>query len=533
VERGVEGWTLKALLAVPVAGEAARRPVLKERAGRAETGHMTRTKTGKLLAAAALGAASLGAAGLGASSAAAAPAPHTAPAPAAVQAAAPAAVPAGAHVAASGPIVAEAAVPGGGGYWETTSSGYVTASGTATSYGDLRNEQLAQPILGMASTPDGKGYWLVASDGGVFTFGDARFFGSTGAERLNQPVVGMAPTTDGNGYWLVASDGGIFTFGDARFMGSTGNERLNQPVVGMSSTPTGNGYWLVASDGGIFTFGDARFLGSTGNERLVRPVIGMAPTADGNGYWLVASDGGVFTFGDAPFLGSLGASPTGLGTVGILPEGGGYWLLSGAGGATSFGGPPVPVASVPQIPQLPPSTDPSVDTQPSAAFDASCFTVSNVSGCDSTALALINAARSSEGYGPLVLPTNYEALSQTQQLVAVFDAERTSRGLVAVTENGTDDVLAQQGAAASADPTGPAGYSWGSIMSDGYSTPLAADFGWMYDDGPGGTNVDCTVAGQAGCWGHRNNILLPWATQVGVAAAVPAGDLVLTGLFTN
>jgi hypothetical protein len=30
----------------------------------------------------------------------------------------------------------------------------------------------------------------------------------------------------------------------------------------------------------------------------------------------------------------------------------------------------------------------------------------------------------------------------------------------------------------------------------------------MYDDGAGSANIDCTPSNPAGCWGHRENILL-------------------------
>src|SRR6185437_12335066 len=70
-----------------------------------------------------------------------------------------------------------------------------------------------RPIVAMAATPDNGGYWEVASDGGIFAFGDAGFYGSEGGHALNAPIVGMAVAPKGLGYWEVASDGGIFTFG--------------------------------------------------------------------------------------------------------------------------------------------------------------------------------------------------------------------------------------------------------------------------------------------------------------------------------
>jgi ribosomal protein L24E len=394
----------------------------------------------------------------------------------------------------------------------------------------------AYPIVGIAPTHDSKGYWMVASNGGVFTFGDAHFYGSLGNVALNQPIVGMAATPDGKGYWLVASDGGIFTFGDARFYGSTGNVRLNKPIVGMAATHNGDGYLMVASDGGIFTFGDAHFYGSTGNVNLAEPIVGMASTPNGAGYWLVASDGGVFNFGDAPFHGSAVAFNQALGasSVGILAVEAGYWVPNDMGAVDALGAPGVAGTNPAQTNVLPAGENPSASIGPSSAFVDNCYGGDpNISGCNSAALADVNYARSTEGLGNLSLPSDFYSLSNTSQLVAVANAERTSRGLPAFPENGTLDSLAQQAAGLGQDPEGPSNYTWGSNIAFGAATPLAADFGWMYDDGPNSANVDCQAAGDAGCWGHRDNVLSPWTGAAGAGDFDNNGTVQLTQLFVE
>jgi uncharacterized protein YkwD len=446
-------------------------------------------------------------------------------------------------VTSSSPIVGLAPA-GSTGYWMVSAAGGVFSFGTAGFYGSLGSVHLAKPIVGMASTTTGKGYWLVASDGGVFAFGDARFHGSTGGVRLVKPIVAMASTPTGNGYWLVASDGGVFSFGDARFHGSTGGVRLVKPIVGMASTPTGNGYWLVASDGGVFSFGGARFHGSTGGVRLAQPIVGLASTATGNGYWLVASDGGVFNFGDAPYRGSAVSfnAPSGAHSVGIIPVGSGYWVPNNLGRVDSLGAPAAPsssqlVVSTATAPsnQLPSQVMPTRSIGPSTAFIEACWsTPVNVQSCDAAALTDVNVARSAEGYGPLPLPANYESLAPRQQLIAVANAERTSRGLPAFGENATLDSMAQGGAqGAGADPTGPNGFTWASNIAWGDPTALAADFGWMYDDGLNSENIDCTTTNQTGCWGHRENVLSPWGGSAGAGVYNNAGVMQLTQLFVE
>ena len=364
--------------------------------------------------------------------------------------------------------------------------------------------------VGEAIKPGGNGYWAVypdgtveaASDGGVFSFGGAPFYGSMGGRPLVAPIVGMAPTPDGHGYWLVAADGGVFSFGDARFYGSTGGIRLNQPIVGMAPTPDGHGYWLVAADGGVFTYGDARFHGSGSGTLPQQGVRAVAVAGDGQGgYWIETSSGTPLAF-DAPLSAQSPAQPAG----------------STAVAAT----------------QLAPSQTPDRSIAPSTAFQSSCFGPSaSVASCNSAALADINSARADEGYGPLPLPADYGSLSLQAQLIATANAERTSRGLPAFPEDPSVDAMAQQGAQQGTDPVGPAGYGWSSNWAENYPTALAADFVWMYDDGTGSPNIDCTAANDSGCWGHRRNILSPWAGRAGAGVSDNNGSLNLTQLFVE
>ena len=167
----------------------------------------------------------------------------------------------------------------GPGYDMVASDGGVFAFGDAGFYGSTGAMALSKPIVAMAAVPGGGGYWLVASDGGVFAFGDAGFYGSLpglpAPERPTSAVVGMAAAPGGGGYWEVTSAGDVYSFGDAGFYGSTGAMALSKPIVAMAAVPGGGGYWLVASDGGVFAFGDAGFYGSLADVRLHAPIVGM------------------------------------------------------------------------------------------------------------------------------------------------------------------------------------------------------------------------------------------------------------------
>jgi hypothetical protein len=144
--------------------------------------------------------------------------------------------------------------------------------------------------------------------------------------------------------------------------------------------------------------------------------------------------------------------------------------------------------------------------------------------CDEASLKAIDSARASEGLGPLELPAGYEDLGLAAQLVAVTNAERTSRGLPAWhSPDGNLDVLAAQALGSATDPNGPTGSTWAANTAYGMLTVLQADYEWMYNDGPGGTNPGCSAPGQAECWWHRDNILSPWPGSIG-AAVQPRAD---------
>jgi hypothetical protein len=163
---------------------------------------------------------------------------------------------------------------------------------------------------------------------------------------------------------------------------------------------------------------------------------------------------------------------------------------------------------------LPPD-NPSASVPPQVM--PACTTVDDDSaGCIDSVLHNINYARSLEGLGPLVLPPDYATDSVTVQQLVLTDEERGDRGLLPE-YSGLDSALnsaALTGARASTDPGLPSGFQGpgGSIFAQD-DTPLGADFAWMYDDGYGGTNRDCTSPTGSGCWGHRDNILGSWTTS--------------------
>jgi hypothetical protein len=156
----------------------------------------------------------------------------------------------------------------------------------------------------------------------------------------------------------------------------------------------------------------------------------------------------------------------------------------------------------PAAPINPPSNPSSNGIFGSCSGDAAC--VNDMNG--------VRAAQ--ENLAPLSLPSNWSSLTGPEQMFVWTNLERTSRGEAAITNLvNTYDSSVQTGLTTDSDPdpTNAPG-AWGSIWAGAFSTVLGAEYGWEYNDGPGGANLDCTTPTSPGCWGHRDNILADAAT---------------------
>ncbi|HUD07121.1 MAG TPA: fibronectin type III domain-containing protein [Candidatus Saccharimonadales bacterium] len=188
-----------------------------------------------------------------------------------------------------------------------------------------------------------------------------------------------------------------------------------------------------------------------------------------------------------------------------------------------------PSTAVPQVAEsaqqatggiLPPD-NPSESLPPNPNFngDGDCpyYIYSNTSTCNNNVLsATDNTLNVLESLPPLSFNLNaFQSLTPEEQIFVTINIERVDRGLTPITALTTQlNGVAQTGASDNTDPilssnlTGNVQVvAWASIFAGGTNNPLGSDYYWMYDDGPGGINGDCTYAGEAGCWGHRDVIL--------------------------
>ncbi len=173
------------------------------------------------------------------------------------------------------------------------------------------------------------------------------------------------------------------------------------------------------------------------------------------------------------------------------------------------------------------SGDPAANRSLSPATWRACSENPTSGACISSALADINAARAAEGVRAMVLPGGFASMSVPVQLLNLANLERVDRGLAPILGlSAALDQDAQSGAAQDADPmpTHFYGNEATSNWAGGDNSALEADFEWMYDDGPGSGNLDCTSSDSSGCWGHRHDILWHFSSPIAMGAGDATGQ---------
>ena len=170
----------------------------------------------------------------------------------------------------------------------------------------------------------------------------------------------------------------------------------------------------------------------------------------------------------------------------------------------------------------------SLPPKPNFLTSSSCRGAKDTATCNKIVLsATANARKVLEAMRAMSFSlAAYEKLSHLKQLFVTANLERLDRKLPIITEMTKSlDTIAQVGAKKNEDPPFsllpktyklPGGgqiISAGANWASGYDNPLGSNYGWMYDDGLGSPNIDCTASHRAGCWGHRDNILRSYGSK--------------------
>jgi hypothetical protein len=177
---------------------------------------------------------------------------------------------------------------------------------------------------------------------------------------------------------------------------------------------------------------------------------------------------------------------------------------------------PVPFPTVKPYPMPPhPGSGQSTSFTPPQV----CYSQPTGVTCEELAVNALDVARRRVGLKPYHLPSDFLTLTPEEQLLVLANSDRaaykeqTFYGLDSDLSNYATQDLA---VAPYSDP-GVAGtnpivdtvplYYQAEDSAQGYPNVLLAYGSWLYDDGPGSPNVDCTAKNPSGCWTHRDNIL--------------------------
>lgn len=147
--------------------------------------------------------------------------------------------------------------------------------------------------------------------------------------------------------------------------------------------------------------------------------------------------------------------------------------------------------------------------------------------CVNAGVYWLDQARAALGLRPYELPADFPSLSPDKQAFILVNLDRIQYGLDPITGLTQElDGFALTGVRndqdpESTDPDFPAGGDW----AGAYTNMVVAYEAWMYDDGLGSSNLDCTSANPSGCWGHRHAVLWDFTYEPGAYAMGAAAGL--------
>jgi hypothetical protein len=151
--------------------------------------------------------------------------------------------------------------------------------------------------------------------------------------------------------------------------------------------------------------------------------------------------------------------------------------------------------------------------------------------CINAAVFYLDQARAKLHLAPYKLPADFVKLAPDRQILILSNLDRAVYHVPAITGvTASLDKVARGGTPGNpgvrndGDPVlVAAGVQTTSNWAVGFPNVVLAYDAWMYDDGPGSGNLDCTPSNHAGCWGHRQDVLTDFVTPGPSAMGVAAG----------
>jgi hypothetical protein len=169
-------------------------------------------------------------------------------------------------------------------------------------------------------------------------------------------------------------------------------------------------------------------------------------------------------------------------------------------------------------------TDPG-SNYPAPALPPACEAPTSAA-CMAATVGVLDQARANLGQPRYSLPADFVSLTPAEQAFVLTNLDRLQYGLAPVP--GLTAALsanAMSGVHQDADPqpAAPNYLAWTANWAGGFTNMPLAYEAWMYDDGPGSANLDCTPSHTTGCWGHRQDVLYRFDTSGPLAMGAARG----------
>ena len=151
-----------------------------------------------------------------------------------------------------------------------------------------------------------------------------------------------------------------------------------------------------------------------------------------------------------------------------------------------------------------------------------CRAHPNSRACIDGIVYWLDRARAKLHQNPYKLPADFASLTPEEQAFILVNLDRLQyrrRPIKGLTR--ALDRAAHAGVRNDSDPSGVRGWGGGANWAGGQLNMVLAYEGWMYDDGEGTGNLDCTATNHSGCWLHRLVVLQKLtgrSTAMGAAA---------------
>ena len=137
--------------------------------------------------------------------------------------------------------------------------------------------------------------------------------------------------------------------------------------------------------------------------------------------------------------------------------------------------------------------------------------------CINAGVYYLDKARAKLGLPAYALPADFPSLSAPEQMFVLTNLDRTQYGLPPVPglTAALNNDAQESGVGIDADPSpsDPSIEDYSANWAGAFDNAPLAYEAWLYDDGLGSDNLDCTPSDQSGCWGHRHDVLWKFPSE--------------------